>query len=83
MLYRSGEPQATGAPFPGHSQAPTSPNPKLIPCRDCYVPISKNAEVCPRCGTRIKLSRTDVVATIWFVLFIIGMLLAMAVAVAR
>jgi RNA polymerase subunit RPABC4/transcription elongation factor Spt4 len=45
---------------------------KLVPCKECYEPIAKNAEVCPHCGSRIRGSRTDQLATIIFILIILG-----------
>lgn len=52
-------------------------NPNVVACKDCHEPISRKAEVCPHCGRRYHLSRTDVVATILIVLFVISAMLAL------
>lgn len=44
----------------------------LVQCPDCEQGVSKKAEVCPHCGRRIRGSRTDQVATVLFVLIILG-----------
>jgi len=51
-------------------------NPNLVGCKDCHNLVSKNAEVCPHCGCRIKRSTTDQVAMVFLVLTIIGFFLA-------
>lgn len=51
-------------------------HPNLVACDDCGQPISRNAEVCPHCGRRIRGSRTDQLATIIFVLMLLSLVVA-------
>jgi uncharacterized paraquat-inducible protein A len=44
--------------------------PNLEPCTDCGNLISDEAEVCPHCGKRHRLSRTDQIATVMFIVFV-------------
>lgn len=34
----------------------TAENPNLIPCPDCFEPVSKRAQVCPHCGATLSNS---------------------------